>query len=132
MIRRPPRSTLFPYTTLFRSAVYPQIYRNLGAILSERLNRSNRRVLRETAGHVVALEDFGAPPLLSYTLACSVAWHTRAPTLLLLVAEDEPHPDLAALRTVEATPRPFGRRENGQRSPAAPRADLMITSPVGA
>src|SRR5687768_18270295 len=25
MIRRPPRSTLFPYTTLFRSARYPQI-----------------------------------------------------------------------------------------------------------
>src|SRR3712207_7650290 len=24
MIRRPPRSTLFPYTTLFRSAVYTQ------------------------------------------------------------------------------------------------------------
>src|SRR3712207_7545439 len=24
MIRRPPRSTLFPYTTLFRSAVYPR------------------------------------------------------------------------------------------------------------
>src|SRR5256885_6084248 len=25
MIRRPPRSTLFPYTTLFRSVVLPQI-----------------------------------------------------------------------------------------------------------
>src|SRR5256885_8104957 len=24
MIRRPPRSTLFPYTTLFRSAVHPE------------------------------------------------------------------------------------------------------------
>src|SRR5256885_7643477 len=29
MIRRPPRSTLFPYTTLFRSAAYPP---RLGAI----------------------------------------------------------------------------------------------------
>src|SRR2546428_1102968 len=27
MIRRPPRSTLFPYTTLFRSAVEPQLDR---------------------------------------------------------------------------------------------------------
>src|SRR2546430_5705511 len=27
MIRRPPRSTLFPYTTLFRSKVEPKIYR---------------------------------------------------------------------------------------------------------
>src|SRR2546425_6011852 len=25
MIRRPPRSTLFPYTTLFRSSLYPQV-----------------------------------------------------------------------------------------------------------
>src|SRR5438094_6509379 len=25
MIRRPPRSTLFPYTTLFRSALHPEI-----------------------------------------------------------------------------------------------------------
>src|SRR3989442_9630321 len=26
MIRRPPRSTLFPYTTLFRSILYEQLY----------------------------------------------------------------------------------------------------------
>src|SRR3712207_8245295 len=25
MIRRPPRSTLFPYTTLFRSGLYPEL-----------------------------------------------------------------------------------------------------------
>src|SRR2546427_8884144 len=25
MIRRPPRSTLFPYTTLFRSAIFPHL-----------------------------------------------------------------------------------------------------------
>src|SRR3712207_6864144 len=31
MIRRPPRSTLFPYTTLFRSA--PDAARNRGAVL---------------------------------------------------------------------------------------------------
>src|SRR5438046_3941642 len=28
MIRRPPRSTLFPYTTLFRSAAHPQFGRD--------------------------------------------------------------------------------------------------------
>src|SRR2546427_7786367 len=27
MIRRPPRSTLFPYTTLFRSCIAPKVYR---------------------------------------------------------------------------------------------------------
>src|SRR3712207_8778989 len=26
MIRRPPRSTLFPYTTLFRSSMFPQLF----------------------------------------------------------------------------------------------------------
>src|SRR6478672_7429196 len=31
MIRRPPRPTLFPYTTLFRSLVNPQNPRNYGA-----------------------------------------------------------------------------------------------------
>src|SRR3712207_7914689 len=29
MIRRPPRSTLFPYTTLFRSGHFPNIYEKL-------------------------------------------------------------------------------------------------------
>src|SRR5688572_31853999 len=30
MLRRPPRSTLFPYTTLFRSVKEPEVDRNLG------------------------------------------------------------------------------------------------------
>src|SRR3712207_6937824 len=30
MIRRPPRSTLFPYTTLFRSRVLPRPYAGVG------------------------------------------------------------------------------------------------------
>src|SRR5258707_8079160 len=29
MIRRPPRSTLFPYTTLFRSKVHPEIQHSI-------------------------------------------------------------------------------------------------------
>src|SRR2546425_8113940 len=33
MIRRPPRSTLFPYTTLFRSATSADTFRNEGASL---------------------------------------------------------------------------------------------------
>src|SRR5258707_11925676 len=33
MIRRPPRSTLFPYTTLFRSLT--ELWLNVGAILAE-------------------------------------------------------------------------------------------------
>src|SRR5260221_9949282 len=37
MIRRPPRSTLFPYTTLFRSSVMPRSFR------SRLLSRAARR-----------------------------------------------------------------------------------------
>src|SRR3712207_8159748 len=33
MIRRPPRSTLFPYTTLFRSPATPAALRNRGYLL---------------------------------------------------------------------------------------------------
>src|SRR5687768_4017075 len=33
MIRRPPRSTLFPYTTLFRSAQHEQLFMDLRKII---------------------------------------------------------------------------------------------------
>src|SRR2546429_2927443 len=45
MIRRPPRSTLFPYTTLFRSAVEADHPRALG-----RLGRRGRRGRRRRRG----------------------------------------------------------------------------------
>src|SRR3712207_8681761 len=35
MIRRPPRSTLFPYTTLFRSPEHPVAWNGVGLVLSE-------------------------------------------------------------------------------------------------
>src|SRR5438874_3620150 len=63
--------------------LHPRIYRNLFTILSERLARSNRRILEDGACQVGLLLDHGAPPLLGYAIACSVAWHTRSSTLLL-------------------------------------------------
>src|SRR5690242_21164644 len=57
MIRRPPRSTLFPYTTLFRSEVEHverALHRRLGAVLDvvgHVEHRAERR--RVTAGHVL-------------------------------------------------------------------------------
>src|SRR3712207_8264966 len=42
MIRRPPRSTLFPYTTLFRSARQPQMLaQQRGDLDLELINRQN-------------------------------------------------------------------------------------------
>src|SRR5262249_47521015 len=66
----------------------PGIYRNLGAILARRLGRTNSRWLRTSTSRITLLHDHGAPPLLGYALACSVAWHTRKPTLFIAVSPD--------------------------------------------
>src|SRR3712207_1081806 len=41
MIRRPPRSTLFPYTTLFRSVEYPQHLVRVLHVISRELQTDN-------------------------------------------------------------------------------------------
>src|SRR2546429_4579617 len=48
MIRRPPRSTLFPYTTLFRSDGF--FFQQSGLSQSRFNKRSHPRLLRESAG----------------------------------------------------------------------------------
>jgi NTE family protein len=117
------------------ASAFPRIYHNLGAILSARLARSNRRSIRPGAEHVTALRNFGAPPLLSYALACSVAWHTRASTLLLMIGDAVPD-ELAAL--VAATVEPELPLPSGTRSSAPlvfdvePRAHLMFAAGEGA
>jgi NTE family protein len=93
---------------------YPQVYRNLGRILSDRLARTNRLAVREVTGQLGYMHETGAPPELGYALACSVAWHTRAPTLLLYLGDELP-PDLAAL--AEHSPNGDG---------AAPRAHIRL------
>src|SRR3989442_8017358 len=62
MIRRPPRSTLFPYTTLFRSHAGGRGFESLFAHWGTRLQRertSRVRILRLVAGLV--LGGAGAP-----------------------------------------------------------------------
>ena len=108
-------------------ARYPRIYRNLGAILSERLARTNRLAVNDKPGRLTILHDWDAPPLAAYALAASVAWHTRTATLLLVVSDDPPS-DLAALDT-----RPSPTAERAARahvmvvpSLASPRAESLI------
>jgi NTE family protein len=111
------------------AAAYPRIFRNIGAILADRLARSNRRSTPDASGNVVALLHCGAPPLLGYALACSVAWHTRSATLLLVIADGSPPAELTALATTSPTPLPPSR--SGSRSGAA-RAHLKFTTLSGA
>src|SRR2546430_6882527 len=54
MIRRPPRSTLFPYTTLFRSVV-STVMSNLG--LEKALEASGIRMVRTPVGDKYVLEE---------------------------------------------------------------------------
>src|SRR5258708_11909081 len=57
MIRRPPRSTLFPYTTLFRSLhLAPQGARDPGGILMQGL-RDIGELDRRAAAHVTVADE---------------------------------------------------------------------------
>src|SRR2546430_7385132 len=72
MIRRPPRSTLFPYTTLFRSRI-DLVYTNTLAVFGGALWAARRRV-----EHVWHVREIVQRPAL-------VAWAMRA------VARSEEH-----------------------------------------
>src|SRR2546429_5877788 len=54
MIRRPPRSTLFPYTTLFRSAI---LYQQLGQLYRDTQNYQAAIYTFEELGHLGEEED---------------------------------------------------------------------------
>jgi NTE family protein len=99
---------------------FPQVYRNLGTILAERLARTDRLAVGAREGHLTLLEDAGAPPLLGYALACSIAWHTRERTLLLVLSEN-PHQDLLDLATTSGE-RPW----RSARKADEVGADLMV------
>src|SRR5437764_7147539 len=57
MIRRPPRSTLFPYTTLFRSCPEVELHasseepRNIGSHPEERVRARDRKSTRLNSSH---------------------------------------------------------------------------------
>src|SRR2546426_7719852 len=58
MIRRPPRSTLFPYTTLFRSAVLVRRAEPESAgVLADRLKRQVRDFNRRSEEHTSELQS---------------------------------------------------------------------------
>src|SRR3712207_6263534 len=61
MIRRPPRSTLFPYTTLFRSTGTQPRQLSTNRLLGNYADRSqDHRTSREDVHMTGTLDDFGA------------------------------------------------------------------------
>src|SRR3712207_8295410 len=79
MIRRPPRSTLFPYTTLFRSAVagVGVAHDTGGGVVPQHAGEAARRVLRAVAeNHHAAVLDRKSTRLnsshanISYAVFC--------------------------------------------------------------
>src|SRR5258708_17836882 len=68
MIRRPPRSTLFPYTTLFRSAVENKRDLRFDLRLNQFADRENRRVLQHQARKSTRLNS--SHQIISYAVFC--------------------------------------------------------------
>src|SRR2546427_6675542 len=58
MIRRPPRSTLFPYTTLFRSIIHSEVFGGFsGTACGERIADSESRILVRSEEHTSELQS---------------------------------------------------------------------------
>src|SRR3712207_8148289 len=92
MIRRPPRSTLFPYTTLFRSVlvrdgdVVPSVRREGGGVATDRcVDRSaGRLVVREPEDHLPRSEEHTSELQSRQYLVCRLLLEkkTKAPAEL--------------------------------------------------
>src|SRR2546427_9229280 len=71
MIRRPPRSTLFPYTTLFRSPKLDEIRSRPALPLRLRLNHPEvRRTRRERGGDRKSTRLNSSHSQISYAVFC--------------------------------------------------------------
>src|SRR6478735_8651606 len=103
MIRRPPRSTLFPYTTLFRSAPPPR--RDLTACAK----RSPRWRLPARSGDRKSTRLHSSHLVRSYAVFC---------------LKKKTHPRSSDPRTPERTQVQLHPTRHGSRRPARPRSSL--------
>src|SRR2546427_8107283 len=102
MIRRPPRSTLFPYTTLFRSVFVLQVFRGHGLAPGRDRGTQGQRV-RPCAGAVARVRQEGdrkstrlnsSHSQISYAVFClkKKKKHTTHTGSTTLDREVPPHP----------------------------------------
>src|SRR5687768_18071869 len=91
MIRRPPRSTLFPYTTLFRSSVHvrqcerhvAEVVLKIGAKVTTFIGREDRKSTRLNSSH----------GYISYAVFClkKKSMYRLFPAgILMMTSEDDP------------------------------------------
>src|SRR2546430_14618125 len=116
MIRRPPRSTLFPYTTLFRSPAHhrsPQ-----GALEPGRRHRQGARGSRQRQITARLLWPSGRSP--AYHALMSVV----TPPLVRLVERAGRDPDILAVVL-------FGSRARGEGSPGAGTDVCLVLTSAG-
>ncbi len=100
------------------TAQFPVLQRNLIGMLSSRLARVTRLALHEQPGRLVLVEDGGGPDVLGFALAASIAWHTRGPTLHVVLGAS-PSKSLSSLVTLGPVPPFRGTRAAG--------AELMVS-----
>src|SRR3712207_1821217 len=106
MIRRPPRSTLFPYTTLFRSSA-----------VNERELRRRRHDLESLTDLAEALERTVDSASVARTLLDSVIDTFGFPRGVVLAGPEGQLPLLAS----------FGLEEETARRPGRPAASAVVT-----
>src|SRR2546430_10736509 len=81
MIRRPPRSTLFPYTTLFRSRLQSRVQRGFGQrgvppLVEQRIDETRRGALAQAVACALESQDRKSTRLnsshsqISYAVFC--------------------------------------------------------------
>src|SRR2546427_510234 len=131
MIRRPPRSTLFPYTTLFRSDAFHnnvELSLTTGREPSSAVIRRNQSVLyiaNAGDGSVTALEVENRIVLSSTHAGTEPRSLALTPDERYLVVADAGSSDVAILRTDVTDAPPLGPTPTS-------RTALITTVPVGA
>jgi hypothetical protein len=71
---------------------FPRLYQNLGAIVSRKLYRADRLRLDTHRAALIAVEGDQSESLARYCLASSLAWHVRAPVVLIGFGADSVSP----------------------------------------
>src|SRR2546426_6977178 len=112
MIRRPPRSTLFPYTTLFRSPMVPEAV--VAMLACARIGAIHSVVFGGFASHELAALISHAEPTLIVSASCGIEMNRVVPYKPLLdkaieLASGKPRSCIILQRPEERAPLVAGR-----------------------